>query len=447
MENIDQWQVEGGIELNEQFREVLNLLEHTKQSVFITGRAGSGKTSLLKIFKNNTKKRHVVVAPTGQSAIMASGQTIHSLFRFPPQIIFKNIIHSLKGDTLFKKLDTLIIDEISMVRADLLDGIDTFLRLNGPDYNKPFGGVQVVLVGDLYQLPSFIGKESNEVFYKMYKSTFFFDSNIFKEANFKCIELKKMFRQTDPKFLNLLEKIRTNKMEKEDFDEINKQYTPFIERDLSHKYVTITTINEVARNINLSKMEKLTTPEFTYTAKVEGLFKPENFPCDEILKLKVGTQVIFNKNDGEKRWVNGTLGTISYLSKNTVNVEVETSQGNISYTVSPETWESIKYVSDPNSDKISVKKIGSFKQYPLRLAFAVTAHRIQGSTFDYIDIHFGHGSFASGQTYTILSRCRTLEGIKLLKKLEPKDIIVDPLVENFIKEYVEKSVDNNQDVF
>ncbi len=436
----EDWIVEDGIELNDQFVEVLDLLENTNQNVFLTGKAGSGKSTLLKTFRQNTKKKYVVVAPSGVAAVNVGAQTIHSMFRFPPQIIFENNIHRLNGDNIFSKLQVLIIDEISMVRADVFQAIDIFLRKNGPDATKLFGGVQLILIGDLYQLPPIVNNGETELFYSKFKSPHFFDTDAFKDGNFKSIELHKMYRQTDETFLNLLEKIRTNKMEKNDFEEINKRYMPFEQRPDGEKYITLSAINEIANKINYEKMAKIKEPEFTYTAEVEGLFKEANYPTDEYLKLKVGAQVMFIVNDKEKQFVNGTIGIVSKLSKNRVEVEIDGQYGKQTVDVEEYTWEQIKYVTDKETDKIKVKKIGSYTQYPLKLAFAISIHKSQSKTFENIDLHFGYGAFAFGMAYVAFSRCKTLEGIRLLKKLEPKDIIIDKNIQEFIERSVKKKI-------
>ncbi len=440
---IKDWKVDQGIELSDQFKEVLNLMEFTKQSMFITGKAGAGKSTLLKVFRNNTRKQHMIVAPTGIAAVNITGQTIHSVFRFPPQIIFPDTVKHLKGEEIFRKLEVLIIDEISMVRADLLDGINRFLMLNGPDPRKPFGGVQVIMFGDLYQLPPVITDKDIELFYRIYKTPYFFEANAFKDADIKVIELKKIYRQTDEKFLALLEKLRTNKMEQEDYDTINKNYNPFEPRPAGEYAITLTTINEVAREINANKLAAIDAEEWKFDATVTGIFKKDAYPAEVTVTLKEGAQVIFLKNDSTKRWVNGTLGIVKKISNDRIRVQVNTEFGPVEYDVERAEWDNIKYEEDHASGKIYPRKIGSFKQFPLKLAWVITIHKSQGQTFDNVDLHFGYGAFAHGQIYVAFSRCRTFEGIKLMKRLEPRDVILDPRIEEFLKEYLEEQENKN----
>lgn len=424
------------IELGDEFKKILDLLEKTNDSYFITGRPGTGKSTLLREFNRTTKKQIVVLAPTGIAAVNVEGQTIHSFFRFPPEILFPDTVRQIGGRDIFKKLDAIIIDEISMVRSDMMDAMDILLRAYGPFSFKPFGGIQMLFFGDLYQLPPVIRRDDSEAFYSMYTGTWFFNSKAVPDMELKTLELTKIYRQTEPEFIDLLEKIRNNTLQQVDLDKINTRHDPFTDRPDGEIYLTLTTVNETAKQINNKKLNALPDPPRIYIATVEGIFKEESFPTDRDLTLKKNTQVIFLKNDGEGRWANGTLGKIISLHSDHVMVEVKTKLGTSnSYRVEPSTWVNIKYEANKATKKVKSTEIGKFKQYPLKLAYAISIHRSQGQTFDNADIHFGSGTFVSGHAYTALSRVRTLGGIKLLTKLSHRDVTLD----NQVVEFLEKS--------
>lgn len=441
--NFDKLKLDDGIELTDQFKEVLDLMENTYHNLFITGNAGTGKSSLLKTWRNNTKKEYIVLAPTGIAAVNVQGQTIHSAFRFPLDILFSHTIKTIRANEIFRKVDTIVIDEISMVRADIFDAMDLYLRINGPDSTKPFGGVQLILFGDPYQLPPVVTGDDAEIFGKIYSSPYFFASKAFYETRINYIQLTHIFRQKDPQFISILNRIRNNTMEKSDFDVINKLYEPFEERPEGQNYITLTTINRIANEINQNALYKIDSPEFVYKATVKGMFKKESFPVDEELRLRVGAQVMFVRNDSDKRWVNGTLGKVVYLDQYRIDVEVKEWDCTRVYTVPKETWESTKYDKDTVTNKIVTRKMGSYTQYPLKIAYGITIHKSQGSTFDNVDLHFGNGAFVSGQTYVAFSRCRTLEGIKLLKKIEPTDILLDKEIVEFMKNFNSNNLDKS----
>jgi ATP-dependent exoDNAse (exonuclease V) alpha subunit len=414
--------------LTPEFSQTFEQLEHTTRHFYITGNAGTGKSTLLQYFKENTKKKIVVLAPTGIAAINIGGATIHSFFRFPFHFITpSDIKHMRDKEKLFSALDTLVIDEVSMVRADLMDAIDLSLRINRKKMDEPFGGVQVVLVGDLYQLPPIIDQELEEYFSDHYETPYFFSAKVFREVRLNTIELQTVFRQTDPAFIQLLNKVRNNILQIADLGALNKRHDPsckFHEHDLA---ITLTSTNALASAMNLQRLMALRSHEFVYNADVQGDFDNKSFPTENKLRLKQGAQVMMVKNDPNKRWVNGSLGIIKRLTDETIEV----SFGNIVHEVEPTTWEKLEYEYDRENNMIEPFVNGSFKQFPIKLAWAITIHKSQGKTFEKVIIDLGRGAFAHGQAYVALSRCRSLNGIYLQSPLRYRDIILDPRVQNF----------------
>ena len=420
--------------LNRIFKNALDLMEHSTEHIFISGRAGTGKSTLLRLFMRTTKKNAVVIAPTGVAALNVGGQTIHSFFRFPTGIIQNSQLKKHRGRKIFQNLEILIIDEVSMVRADLLDNIDYSLRMNR-ESPLPFGGVRMIFIGDMYQIPPVIAKEfEHKYILSNYSSPYFFSSNALSNNNIhiEFIELNEVFRQIDRSFVALLESIRTNQMDWELLEELNSRYNP--ENSEDGHYITLCSVNATANRINMEKLEELDSPMFLFDSAVEGDFPSAMFPTDPVLALKTGAQVMFIRNDPEKQYVNGTIGIISYLDSSVIKVMVSESGSEKEIEVYPEIWENNRYVlEDKNPEKIRQETIGTFNQYPLKLAWAITIHKSQGKTFDMVKIDMGRGAFTHGMTYVALSRCRTLEGIVLNTPIRPNDIKVD----NTIVEYME----------
>lgn len=426
--------------LNDDFRYALDVLEKSRTSLFITGKAGTGKSTLLQLFRNTTKKKTAVLAPTGVAALNVQGQTIHSFFGFPPRIITPSEAGRkvARKDLLrlYKNLEILIIDEISMVRADMLDGIDRFLRVNREDM-RPFGGVQVVFFGDLFQLPPVVTRDPVEAAYfqDYYESPYFFSAKIFRDPDFVLdnIELRKVYRQESRHFLRLLEAVRINEIDHDDLDDLNERYLPGFEA--TGGYITLCSRNATADRINQRELSLLDSPEFEFIADVKGLFDPGLYPADATLRLRAGAQVMFVRNDVEDRqFVNGTIGKIIRLDKNNIVVETEEENGKKRRIEVPKSeWEIIRYKSDAGGG-IDTETIGSFTQYPLKLAWAITIHKSQGKTFDRVLIDLGGGAFEHGQLYVALSRCRTLEGIVLRQRIRPQDVITDERVVVFYEE-------------
>jgi ATP-dependent exoDNAse (exonuclease V) alpha subunit len=419
--------------LSEEFKAVIDQLEHTRDNLFITGRAGTGKSTLLQLFRNTTRKISAVLAPTGIAALNVKGQTLHSFFGFPPKMINRYDIQRRKNWRMYTKLDVIIIDEISMVRADMLDNIDIFLRVNR-NIDAPFGGVQMVFFGDLFQLPPVIASDfEKRHFVTHYESPYFFSADIVTKTDFEftMIELHQVFRQDERKFINLLDSIRLNHFDYDDMEELNERVVDLPED--AEYYITLTSRNKTADEINTDQINKLTSEPFTYTANLTGNFNPRLFPTDPVLKLKVGSQVMFLKNDLQKRFVNGSIGIVRDLTPNKIVVSVlDGYEDSKTFELEKWEWEIIKYSNDPNNPRaISTDTVGTFKQYPVKLAWAITIHKSQGKTFDKVIIDLGGGAFEYGQTYVALSRCRTFNGIILKRPVHPRDIMVDERVRDF----------------
>ncbi|MBI1225640.1 MAG: AAA family ATPase [Bacteroidetes bacterium] len=422
------------LELNEGFKYALDVLEKSRQSLFLTGKAGTGKSTLLQLFRSTTRKKIVVLAPTGIAALNVQGQTIHSFFGFPPRLIQAKDISKHFNKKWFKRIDVIIIDEISMVRADLLDAIDRSLRLNRENH-QPFGGVQMVFIGDLFQLPPVIASEEEKRLFEMaYETPYFFSANVLKGFDFEKMELRKVYRQEHRHFLRLLEAVRHNTVDWEDLDDINQQYNPGFEAEQS--FITLSPRNVKVDRINQRELMNLETPTQTFMAKIHGTFDPKQYPTEIELRLKIGAQVMFIKNDPDGSFVNGTIGKVTDFDETGIKVfSAETGVPKV-ITVVPVKWEIIRY--RPSKDdpvEVEAEVIGTFEQYPLKLAWAVTIHKSQGKTFDKVIIDMDSGAFEHGQTYVALSRCRTLEGIVLKQKLKPSDILTDERVVEYYEQH------------
>ncbi len=427
------------IEINAEFKQALNLLEDTNNHIFITGRAGTGKSTLLQYWRNQTKKNIVVVAPTGIAALNVKGQTIHSFFGLPPHPLNSDHIHKRKEEDrkMFSSLDAIVIDEVSMVRADLLDAIDYFMRINGRTRSQPFGGVQMIFIGDLFQLPPVISTEvEKQLFTWLYDTPFFFSSNSLHKYDIKCIELITVYRQKDRDFLQLLDRIRIKNVDYDMLLDLNKKRCrSFFKIPKEEFYITLTTTNATAQKINDNQLAKIEQPAFQFEANIVGDFPsdPKNYPTEATLNLKEGAQIMFVRNDQYKRWVNGSLGRITYIDQETIKVSISEQEEAEDLVVHREEWSIVRYKYDEKERKIITEEIGSFNQYPIKLAWAVTIHKSQGKTFDKIVVDIGRGAFAPGQVYVALSRCTTLEGIVLRRPIRVKDVIVDDRVLAFAK--------------
>ncbi|MDD4848423.1 MAG: AAA family ATPase, partial [Bacteroidales bacterium] len=419
-------------------------LEETGINVFLTGKAGTGKTTFLHHLKQKTPKRMIVLAPTGVAAINAGGVTIHSFFQLPFAPYLPEMFHQQSGEkkvdhqfsktkiNIIRSIDLLVIDEISMVRADLLDAVDDVLRRFRRN-SKPFGGVQMLMIGDLQQLTPVVTDEEKELLQRFYPSPFFFDSKALKTINFVSIELKHIYRQQDPKFIDLLNSVRENKISEKTRALLNQRYIPDFEPSDEEKFITLTTHNSQAKQINSKKMELLDGKTYTFDAQIIDNFPEYLFPTDEYLELKLKTQVMFVKNDSSalKQYFNGKIGVITDIGDDHLEVTCEGDENPIE--VLREEWTNAKYTIDEESKAIVEKVEGRFIQFPLKAAWAITIHKSQGLTFEKAIID-ANKAFAHGQVYVALSRCRSLEGMVLTSPISQNSLILDHNIEQFSNE-------------
>jgi len=417
-----------------EFDHAIRLLEDSAgHHVFLTGRAGTGKSTLLQHFRQQSKKKLVVLAPTGIAALNVRGQTIHSFFGFPPHPIHSDHIKKRQNRQVYQNLDAIIIDEVSMVRADILDAIDYFMRINGRERSLPFGGAQMIFIGDLFQLPPVISSDvEQQLFNFLYDTPYFFSANVMQSLPLHYIELKKVYRQKDRHFLDLLDAIRTKSISQSELNELNAKCLQRGAGSSGNELaIMLTSTNYLAQNINNRELEKLSDPPFSFDADIVGNFEEHIMPNEKKLTLKKGAQVMFVRNDQWGRWVNGTLGKIKEINKDEITVEINTLDGEVSYTLEKCTWEVLRYQFDHKDNKINTEVLGSFNQYPIKPAWAITIHKSQGKTFNQVVIDVGKGAFAPGQIYVALSRCTTLEGIVLKNPIKQSDIIIDERILNF----------------
>ena len=416
------------IERNEIFDLAYRFVTETSENIFLTGKAGTGKTTFLKFLKENSTKNIVVAAPTGVAAINAGGVTLHSLFQLPfhPFLPTKNnkeellakIRYNKQRLQLLQKMELLVIDEISMVRCDVMDAIDTILRHARRNYHLPFGGVQLLCIGDLHQLPPVAQNHEWNILNEYYDSPFFFDSLAIKEQMPLLIELNKIYRQKEDSFVRLLNKVRNNQMDADDFEDLHLRFDPNFRPGRDEKYITLTSHNKQADEINEKELYKLSSTSFAYKAVVEGEFPENMYPVEFELSLKEGAQVMFLKNDAiQKRYYNGKIGVVKELAKDKIIVDCD----GFEIEVGKETWENSRYSLNRADGKLEQETLGTFTQYPLRLAWAITIHKSQGLTFEKVMIDAG-AAFSSGQVYVALSRCTSLDGIVLLSKIAPTAI-------------------------
>lgn len=412
------------------FHSILDEMEHDSNHLVITGKAGTGKSTLLNLFRQTTKKNAVILAPTGIAALNIKGQTIHSFFKFPPRLLSAADLRFIFPiSKILRQLEILVIDEMSMVRADVIDAIDGSLRLHRK-INSPFGGVKLILFGDMYQLPPVISsKEEYNFFFQNYDSPFFFSSTAWKSLNnINYIELNEVFRQTDPRFIRLLDEIRHHLLDEESLAELNELYTP----DFGYEegFIYLSPRNATMERINRERLDMLPHVARSFNGELKGNFNEKNLPTDQTLILKIGSQVMVLRNDTEMEYVNGTIGTIVEMKPDEIIIS-NTSTGELA-TIKKAKWEMIQYNIDPENEKsIQSKIVGTYTQFPLRLAWAMSIHKSQGQTFEQVVLDMEGGAFEHGQTYVALSRCTSMEGLKLKRKLTPRDFIMDERILDF----------------
>lgn len=433
---------------NKEFQDALKLVQYTRQSLFLTGKAGTGKSTFLRYVCKNTKKKHIVLAPTGIAAINAGGCTMHSFFKLPFHLMLpddpnmslqRGRIHEFFKYTkphrkLLEELELVIIDEISMVRADLIDAIDRILRVYSHNLREPFGGKQLLLVGDVFQLEPVVKGDEREILNRFYPTPYFFSARVFQQIDLVSIELQKVYRQTDQRFINVLDHIRNGTAGATDLQLLNTRYGTSIARSEDDMYITLATRRDNVDYINERKLAELPGDPVTFLGEVTGDFPESSLPTSKELQLKPGAQIIFIRNDFDHRWVNGTIGTVSGFDPEEGTLYVRTDDGK-ECDVKQESWHNIRYTYNEEKHQIEEEVLGVFKQFPIRLAWAITVHKSQGLTFSRAVIDFTGGVFAGGQTYVALSRCTSLEGIQLKKPINRADIFIRPEIVSFSEQF------------
>lgn len=437
---------------NPELQNALQILEFTRRSLFLTGKAGTGKSTFLRYIASTIKKKHVILAPTGIAAINAGGATLHSFFKLPFHPLLpndsrysaRNIRDTLKYNSekrkLLREVELIIVDEISMVRADIIDFIDKVLRIYNRNMREPFGGKQLLLVGDIYQLEPVLKEEDRQLLQPFYPSSFFFDTKVFRQMQLVSIELTKVYRQSDPVFINILDHIRTSKVGTADLAMLNQHVGTALENDGTKLAITLSTRRDTVDYINEKRLGELPGEPTIFHGAIEGEFPDSSLPTPQELVLKTGAQILFIRNDKEKRWVNGTLGTIIGFGDEDEGIIYVRTEDGTDCDVERELWENVKYTFNEKEQKVEEQAIGTYTQFPLRLAWAITVHKSQGLTFNKVKIDFTGGVFAGGQTYVALSRCTSLEGISLKEPIRREDVFVKAEVQHFARSY------NNRDM-
>lgn len=440
---------------NEEMQKALQIIQFTRRSLFLTGKAGTGKSTFMRHIAATIKKKHIILAPTGIAAINAGGSTLHSFFKLPFHPLLptdkrysaRNIRDTLKYNgektKLLREVELIIIDEISMVRADIIDFIDKVLRIYNRNMREPFGGKQLLLVGDTYQLEPVIKEDERQLLRPFYPSCFFFDAHVFREMQLIAVELKKVYRQRDAQFISLLDHIRTSQVSDTDLRLLNARVNAEIGTEEGRLSITLSGRRDTVDYINEKQLNTLPDQPTIFYGHIEGEFPESSLPTPIELEVKTGAQVLFIKNDKERRWVNGTLGTvIGFGDEEDGIIYVRTEDGR-DFDVEREIWSNVRYTFNEKEQKIEEEEIGSYQQFPLRLAWAITVHKSQGLTFNNVKIDFTGGVFAGGQTYVALSRCTSLQGISLQEPIRRENIFVRTEVTNFARNYNNLNIINS----